>query len=69
MEAAQWPVSPFPDGDYYIFLSEDLTSGTFGHPWEQSLCVFGRVLVDALVPTLSSWLPILRRKDLGRAAT
>lgn len=61
LRATTWPVCPFPDGDYYIFLSEDLSSGTFGHPWEQSLCVFGRALVDALSPILSSWLPILRR--------
>lgn len=64
-----WPVTPFPDGDYYIFLSEDLTLGTFGHPWEESLCVFGSSLVDALAPTLSSWLPILRRSDPGSNAT
>jgi len=57
-----WRVSPFPNGDYYIFLTEDMMAGTFGHPWEQSLCVFGEALVDQLVPALSSWLPILRRK-------
>ena len=56
-----WLVSPFPDGDYYIFLTEDMTAGTFGHPWEESLCVFGATLVDALASTLSSWLPVLRR--------
>jgi len=56
-----WRVSPFPDGDYYIFLTEDLGSGTFGHPWEQSLCVFGAALVDALAPTLATWLSVLRR--------
>lgn len=63
MEAAPWRVSPFPDGDYYIFLSQDLTTGTFGHPWESSLCVFGDALVDALAPTLATWLPVLRRRD------
>ncbi len=57
----EWRVTPWPDGDYYIFLSEDLTSGTFGHPWEQSLCVFGRRLVDVLAARLESRLPVLRR--------
>ena len=56
----QWPVTPFPDGDYYIFLTEDMSQGTFGHPWEQTLCVFGNDLVDDLVPTLP--LPIRRRQ-------
>ncbi|MEQ1699574.1 MAG: DUF2716 domain-containing protein [Ilumatobacteraceae bacterium] len=60
-----WPVCPFPDGDYHIFLSEDLSSGTFGHPWEQSLCVFGRPLVEVLAPVLSSWLPMLRGDALS----
>jgi Protein of unknown function (DUF2716) len=57
-----WPVTPFPNGDYYIFLTEDMTSGTFGHPWEQTVCVFGAALVDALVPSLETWLPVLRRE-------
>jgi hypothetical protein len=56
-----WRVTPFPDGDYYIFVTQDLESGTFGHPWERSICVFGPSLVDVLDPTLASWLPVLRR--------
>ncbi|GGQ83639.1 hypothetical protein GCM10010166_62250 [Couchioplanes caeruleus subsp. azureus] len=56
----QWPTTVFPNGDYYIFLTEDMNTGTFGHPWEQTLCVFGEPLVSALVPTLTSWLPIKR---------
>ncbi|GAA4586840.1 hypothetical protein GCM10023107_03950 [Actinoplanes octamycinicus] len=55
-----WPLSVFPDGDYYIFLTEDLTAGTFGHPWEQTLCVFGEPLMTTLVPLLTGWLPIIR---------
>ena len=30
-----------PNGDYSIFLSNELESGIFGHPWERSLCIFG----------------------------
>jgi hypothetical protein len=61
LAASEWNVTPFPDGDYYIFLSEDQTTGTFGHPWEQSICVFGPALVAALAPCLQGWLPVLRR--------
>ncbi|MFF8982533.1 DUF2716 domain-containing protein [Streptomyces globisporus] len=27
-----WPLSPYPDGDNYIYLSEDFRTGSFGHP-------------------------------------
>jgi hypothetical protein len=56
----QWPTTVFPNGDYYIFLTDDMSTGTFGHPWEQTLCVFGEQLMSALVPTLTSWLPVKR---------
>lgn len=60
-DASTWlhsPFSPFPDGDYYIFLTEDMSQGTFGHPWEQTLCVWGDELVRDLVPALD--LPVKR---------
>ncbi len=41
-----WPLSPYPDGDYCIFLAEDFRFGSFGHPWEESLCLFGEELLD-----------------------
>src|SRR5436190_8477022 len=31
-----------PSGDYYIFLSRELASGIFGHPWERSMCFWGK---------------------------
>ncbi|RKS08532.1 uncharacterized protein DUF2716 [Nocardiopsis sp. Huas11] len=40
------PGQVFPDGDYYIYTTADLRLGTFGHPWENTLCVFGRELLD-----------------------
>ncbi len=43
-----WKVPVLPDGDYYVFLAEDFCFGLFGHPWEQTLCAFGRPLLDAL---------------------
>jgi Protein of unknown function (DUF2716) len=43
-----WPIEIYPDGDSYIWLAEDLRYGTFGHPWEPSLCVFGEELVTAV---------------------
>ena len=55
-----WRVPPFPNGDYYALISQDLEQGTFGHPWEQTLCIFGGPLSEALVPSLASWLPVKR---------
>ncbi|SFA40059.1 Protein of unknown function [Rhodococcoides kroppenstedtii] len=57
---AVWGVPVYPDGDYYTFVLPDFSEGTFGHPWEQSLCVFGPRLVGTLAVTLSTWLPVLR---------
>lgn len=42
-----WPVPALPNGDYYIFLDPELRFGVFGHPWEQTMCVFGEALVHA----------------------
>jgi Protein of unknown function (DUF2716) len=39
----------FPDGDYAIFLDRDMSIGTFGHPWEYSICVFGEQFVISLL--------------------
>jgi len=46
----------FPDGDYAIFLSKDMAFGTFGHPWENSICVFGDRFVKALLTVSPSIL-------------
>jgi len=37
-----------PDGDYHIFLADDFSFGTLGHPWEQTICVFGKPLIDVV---------------------
>jgi hypothetical protein len=55
-----WPVHPYPNGDYSIFLTDDMCQGTFGHPWEQTLCVFGQPLIDATSAEPPAW-PITRR--------
>lgn len=65
--SSEWQVQPFPDGDYYFFLDPDLRFGTFGHPWEQTFCIFGRDLMDAFDANAVPWLgPVVRRN--GEAA-
>ncbi|MFD2078219.1 Protein of unknown function [Actinopolymorpha cephalotaxi] len=52
-----WPVPVFPNGDYYVHTTSDLRWGTFGHPWQQSLTVWGEELVRTLGTELLTWLP------------
>ncbi|MEV0274741.1 DUF2716 domain-containing protein, partial [Hamadaea sp. NPDC050747] len=51
-----WPLSPYPDNDYYIYLAEDFRFGTFGHPWESTLCVFGQDLLNLVEADLDALL-------------
>lgn len=58
----RWRIPVLPNGDYFIFLSTTLGWGWFGHPWEQTICVFGKPLLAAVAvepPALFS--KILRR--------
>lgn len=60
-----WPLTPIPDGDYYIILSEDFDSGSFGHPWEETICVFGQGLVDTVTDQIDALVgPPIRRSGI-----
>ncbi|MEV5343000.1 DUF2716 domain-containing protein [Streptomyces sp. NPDC052676] len=57
-----WPLSPYPDGDYFILLAEDFRFGSFGHPWEESLCLFGEDLLNIAATEVDTVLgPPIRR--------
>jgi hypothetical protein len=58
---AEWKIPVYPDGDYSAFLSEDYAEGTFGHPWEKTICVMGARLIESLGRSWATWLPIKRR--------
>jgi hypothetical protein len=51
-----WPGAAYPDGDYYLYVTRDLRLGTFGHPFEQTLCVFGAELLAEVEPELTDLL-------------
>ena len=59
-KSAAWSLGIFPDGDYYIFLADDFSFGTFGHPWQLSLCVFGQSLLNVASKQVRGILPLLR---------
>lgn len=58
-----WPVTVYPDGDYYLFLAPDLSFGTLGHPWEKTLCVFGQALIDAVYRRNRNTLTTILRRS------
>ncbi|MFB7784033.1 DUF2716 domain-containing protein [Streptomyces vinaceus] len=53
----------YPNGDYYLNVTHDLRLGTFGHPWEQTLTVWGPTLLAAIDAELTDLLgePVRRR--------
>ncbi|MFE1906022.1 DUF2716 domain-containing protein [Streptomyces gardneri] len=50
-------------GDYYLHLTDDLRLGTYGHPWEKTLTVWGPPLLNTVEAELTELLgePIRRR--------
>jgi hypothetical protein len=52
-----WAIPVFPNGDYYIHTTPDMAWGTFGHPWQQSITIWGAELIDSLGAELLTWLP------------
>ena len=44
-ENGEWIVPPFPNGDYFIFLTKDFNNVWFGHPWEETLTLIGDGIV------------------------
>ncbi|GAA1877269.1 DUF2716 domain-containing protein [Lapillicoccus jejuensis] len=56
-----WRVPVVPDGDYRAHVHPDQVWGTFGHPWQRTLTVWGEPLVATLGAELAAWLPVRRR--------
>lgn len=44
----RWRIPALPYGEYSIFISEDMADGWFGHPWEETICVFGHRATSSL---------------------
>jgi hypothetical protein len=63
LAGGEWPVRVFPDGDYFAHLRADLSTGTFGHPWQRTLTIWGDDLVGSLGADLLTWLPRHRQSQ------
>jgi hypothetical protein len=41
-----WRIPALPSAEYHLFVTEDHRLGSLGHPWAQTLCIFGEGFVD-----------------------
>ncbi|MGW6723475.1 DUF2716 domain-containing protein [Streptomyces sp. NPDC054995] len=57
-----WPGAACWEGEYYKLLTRDLRMGTFWHPWEESLCVFGAELLAEVEDELAATLGTVMRR-------
>ncbi|MFE6176893.1 DUF2716 domain-containing protein [Streptomyces sp. NPDC056464] len=57
-----WPGVVCREGDYHKYLTADLRLGTFWHPWEESLCVFGADLLTEVEADLTAALGTVMRR-------
>lgn len=58
-DVANWCIPALPSGEYHIFVTGDHRLGSLGHPWEQTVCVFGRGFLDdyrELTPLRPEWI-------------
>ncbi|AXY09311.1 MULTISPECIES: DUF2716 domain-containing protein [Bacillus] len=46
-EFDEWIIPIFPNGDYYFFIQKDFNWGYLGHPWEKSITIFGKGLIES----------------------
>ena len=59
----RWEVPVIPNGDYYLFIAPDFEWGWLGHPWEQSICIFGEPLLSFVAANQpEAFTEIIRRR-------
>ncbi|MES9706026.1 DUF2716 domain-containing protein, partial [Bacillus toyonensis] len=46
-EFYEWRIPIFPNGDYYFFIQKDFKWGYLGHPWEKSITIFGKEIIES----------------------
>jgi hypothetical protein len=45
-EFNEWIIPILPEGDYYFFIQKEFNWGFLGHPWEETITVFGKELIQ-----------------------
>ena len=46
-DVTNWRIPALPSAEYHIFVTADHRLGSLGHPWEQTVCVFGKGFLEA----------------------
>jgi len=60
----EFKIPILPDGDYYIYLTKNIKTGLFGHPWERTICIFGEGLIKSLKKNPPDMLnKVVRKKN------
>lgn len=47
-EFDEWIIPLYPDGDYYFFIKSDFSWGYLGHPWHNTVTIFGHELIKSI---------------------
>jgi len=55
VDNGDWIISIYPDGDYHFFIAKDFSWGILGHPWENTVTIYG----GKLIRCFSAYPPIL----------
>jgi hypothetical protein len=45
----RWLIPAVPDGDYYFFIHNDFKWGILSHPWEKTITIFGKELIEKIL--------------------
>lgn len=45
-ELGRWIIPAVPDGDYYFFIDKNFKWGILSHPWEKTITVFGKDIIE-----------------------
>ncbi|MGO4548038.1 DUF2716 domain-containing protein [Paenibacillus sp. 2TAB23] len=62
VDNGEWIISIYPDGDYHFFLASDFSWGILGHPWENTITIYG----DKLLSCFSKTQPMMLHKVIKR---
>lgn len=46
-EFDEWKIPIFPNGDYYFYINKNFEWGILGHPWKQTITIFGKDLINS----------------------
>lgn len=62
-EFNEWIIPIFPNGDYYFFIQKNFNWGFLGHPWEKSITLFGKEVIQAFEENKPKMFNTILRKS------